>query len=226
MPPGHEHRRTNAGNRSWRFWFPPMAGTLRAIDRRCQKALLAVFGSHPPWREPCGPSTSDVKNRSWRFLVPHLHGGNPSGHRQAMSKTAPGGFFTMLRRGPPRKAVRALSTTSAGSAAQTLWRSGVRAGCCWRRYPRPDTGRRVRYAPSPCPTQRRMPGTTDTKKPRRSGALVARVAHRCADARRLRCSRARRGRCRPGADGRSSFPDRPAAPASAIPSRRCGRGRT
>ncbi len=39
-------------------------------------------------------------------------------------------------------------------------------------------------------------------------------------------SRARRCRCRPGADDRSSFPDRPAAPANAPPSRRYGPGRT
>ncbi|KAG1250383.1 hypothetical protein G6F66_015381 [Rhizopus arrhizus] len=39
-------------------------------------------------------------------------------------------------------------------------------------------------------------------------------------------SRARRCRCRPGADGRSSFPDRPAVPANATPSRRYGPGRT
>ena len=39
-------------------------------------------------------------------------------------------------------------------------------------------------------------------------------------------SRARRCRCRPGADGRSSFPDQPAVPANATPSRRYGPGRT
>jgi len=39
-----------------------------SIDGRCRKPLLAVFGSRRPWREPFGPSTGDVKNRSWRFF--------------------------------------------------------------------------------------------------------------------------------------------------------------
>lgn len=43
---------------------------------------------------------------------------------------------------------------------------------------------------------------------------------------RRRCSRVCRSRCRSGADGRSSFPGRPAAPANATPSRRCGQWRT
>ena len=82
-------------------------GVPRAIIPARRLACRRSFaGSRHAARKPCSPTTrgQTFKRSRGSELWPAIHGGHPSGHRCAMSKTAPGSFVlsAWLLRGPTR----------------------------------------------------------------------------------------------------------------------------